>query len=167
MRLAVICLAVGIGLAGCVSKYKTDSFTGPNEGLNPAEGFYVMLPRHATYGSKVYRNSGRETARVAAAALSVHAERVEVAERVGSLKKALARTNTLNLKNLFSPKILNWEDRATAWSGRPDRITPQFSVYDVKTGKRLVNSAMRASSKWPRWATITRKICCRNRPGGS
>ncbi len=123
------------------------------------------MPRYIWLES--YRNSGRETARAVATALSVHAERIEVAERVGILKKALARTNTLNLKNLFSPKILNWEDRATAWSGRPDRITSQFSVYAAKTGKRLVNSTMRASSKWATLAAITRRICCRNRPGGS
>jgi hypothetical protein len=146
--MVVACVALAIGLAGCVSKYKTDTFAGPEDPLTPAGGFYVMLAPNGSYGARVYPNSGRTTTQAVAAALSIHAEKVEIADRIRGLKKALARAKTFDLKYLFRPQILNWEDRATAWSGRPDRITLQFSIYDELIGKRLVNSTMRASSKW-------------------
>ena len=74
MRSIVVCLAIVIGLAGCVSKYKTDTFTGAEVQLSSEGGFYVMLTPHGTYGSKVYMNSGRETTQAVAAALSHHVE---------------------------------------------------------------------------------------------
>ncbi len=74
MRSIVAYLAIVIGLAGCVSKYKTDTFTGAEVQLSSEGGFYVMLAPHGTYGSKVYMNSGRETTQAVAAALSHHVE---------------------------------------------------------------------------------------------
>jgi hypothetical protein len=41
-----------------------------------------------------------------------------------------------------------WEDRATEWSGIPDKITIKYSVYEVETGKPLASSITAASSKW-------------------
>ena len=53
IRSIVVCLAIVIGLAGCVSKYKTDTFTGAEVQLSSEGGFYVMLAPHGTHGSKV------------------------------------------------------------------------------------------------------------------
>ena len=44
--------------------------------------------------------------------------------------------------------ILHWEDRATQWSGKTDKITIKYSVYDTATGQVLASSVMSASSKW-------------------
>ena len=94
MRMMVICLAVFLALSGCVSKYKTDTFTVVENPLNANGGFYVMLARDGSYGSRIYANSGRTTTQAIASALSVHADNVEVADQVGDLKKELKRAKS-------------------------------------------------------------------------
>jgi len=45
-------------------------------------------------------------------------------------------------------EILHWEDRATEWSGLPDRIEIKISVYDTHSGAELASSILSARSKW-------------------
>jgi hypothetical protein len=45
-------------------------------------------------------------------------------------------------------QIVHWSDRVTEWSGIPDRITLDLSVYDVATGAALNRQQVRASSRW-------------------
>lgn len=44
--------------------------------------------------------------------------------------------------------ILHWEERATEWSGKPDRIEIQIIIYDLSTKKQIVNSTYTGKSKW-------------------
>ena len=48
------------------------------------------------------------------------------------------------------PVILSWEweDRATEWSGKADRIEIQLIIYDVVTKKERANSSYTGKSKW-------------------
>jgi hypothetical protein len=46
------------------------------------------------------------------------------------------------------PDILHWEDRATEWSGIPDRIEIKISVYDAISGAELASSIVSGKSKW-------------------
>ncbi|MCF0221500.1 MAG: DUF4823 domain-containing protein [Fibrobacter sp.] len=39
---------------------------------------------------------------------------------------------------VFIPEILHWEDRATGWSFRPDRIEVRFDIYNNQ--RQLINS---------------------------
>jgi len=46
------------------------------------------------------------------------------------------------------PQIVHWSDRATEWSGIPDRITLNMTIYDVTTGTVLNRQEIKASSRW-------------------
>lgn len=46
------------------------------------------------------------------------------------------------------PEILQWEDRATEWSGKKDIIEIQLAVYDAVTREELANSSYTGKSKW-------------------
>jgi Domain of unknown function (DUF4823) len=46
------------------------------------------------------------------------------------------------------PEILRWEDRATEWSGKPDKIEIKISVYNARLGTEVASSVLSASSKW-------------------
>ena len=48
----------------------------------------------------------------------------------------------------MKPEILHWEDRATEWSGKSDRIEIQLVIYDAVTRKELANSSYTGTSKW-------------------
>ena len=44
--------------------------------------------------------------------------------------------------------ILHWDDRATEWSGKPDKIEIKISVYNARLGTELASSVQSASRKW-------------------
>ena len=71
-----------------------------------------------------------------------------VAKKVESLKDAFSSARKRGMAYVFEPIILHWEDRATEWSSKFDRITLRFAVYDSGTKKRLASTTARASSKW-------------------
>lgn len=135
-------------LAGCSSKYRVDAIQAPTAKLQRSSSFYVVQPKDGTYGGKNYAGSGAMTANAAVGALSKYVTKVDVGTRPEALEEALATAKQKGFTHLFEPIILNWEDRATEWSGRPDRITVKYTVYDVATGAAVSNTVTRASSKW-------------------
>ena len=44
--------------------------------------------------------------------------------------------------------ILHWEERATEWSGKPDQITIQVTLYDVSSKQVLDKVTIKGQSKW-------------------
>ncbi len=46
------------------------------------------------------------------------------------------------------PIILHWEDRATEWSGKSDKVEIQIITYDSKTQKEIGNTTYTGKSKW-------------------
>ncbi len=147
MKFAVILLLSAI-LTGCVSKYKTDEFQAPAQTLPANTSAYVMMAKDGSYGAKPYPNSGQFLSRATSTAISSHLTRVEVGSHVETIEEALSRADELGVAYVFQPTILHWEDRATEWSGRPDRITIKIVVWDVETSKDISSTVLRASSKW-------------------
>lgn len=45
------------------------------------------------------------------------------------------------------PEILHWEDRATEWSGIPDKVEIKISVFD-KRQTELASTLISGKSKW-------------------
>lgn len=45
------------------------------------------------------------------------------------------------------PEILHWEDRATEWSGIPDRLEVKLSIFDGNK-KELASTIITGKSKW-------------------
>lgn len=145
---AVLVMLAGILLSGCSSKYRVDALNAPSTRLALQSSFYVVLPRDASYGSEHYPGSGAMAANASMAALSRHAKKVEVADSAEDTGQALESAKKRGLAYVFEPMILHWEDRATEWSGKPDRITLKFTVYEVQSGQPLASTVTRASSKW-------------------
>ena len=77
-----------------------------------------------------------------------HIGKADMATQVESRDDAIATARKGGISHVFEPVILNGKDRATEWSGRPDRITIRIGVWDVATGKELSSSSERASCKW-------------------
>ena len=46
------------------------------------------------------------------------------------------------------PEILHWEERATEWSGLPDRIELQLSVYEFGMRDNIASTHILGKSKW-------------------
>jgi hypothetical protein len=143
----IIALAL-IALAGCSSKYRTDSVQRPPERLDTKGSVYVMESNDGAYAGKTYAGSGKALSSATVAELSKFVNRVDTAAGPEKIDDALAKAMAAGHKYVVQPTILHWEDRNTEWSGRPDRITIKLTVWDASSGKDLASNVSSASSKW-------------------
>lgn len=142
-------LLLAVSLTGCVSKYRVDSYEAPSRHLDKEASFYVALPADGQYGGTVYAESGAATAQAVSSALLVHADTAVIGTTPGEeLESAIAQAKQRILTHVFVTRILNWEERATEWSGIPDKITLKLSVYEALSGKLVSSTVTSASSKW-------------------
>src|SRR5215468_3218748 len=88
--------------------------------LTGNDAVYIAVPRDGFYGDENYQGSGLSTAQAFLSAFAKRARRVEVATSY-----------------LVYPTILHWEERATEWSGLPDRIEVKVELVDVATDTPL------------------------------
>jgi Domain of unknown function (DUF4823) len=140
-------LAAGL-LLGCSSAYNVSGGDSHSERLQPQDSVYVILAQDGHYGNTPYPGSGLAASNALLGAFSRFAARVERASTPEDLEAARANAARQNLTYVARPVILNWEDRATEWSGKRDRISIQISVVDVKSGKTVSSGVVNGSSKW-------------------
>lgn len=148
MKKLVLIFTVAVALAGCVSKYKPIATDAPVSVLSSSADFYVMQPEDGKYGNKPYPGSGEQTAIALQSALIPRAGRVFRASKPEDIETALSTAREKNLDYVLQTRILNWEDRATEWSGIPDKISLNFEIYDTSTGEKVASQTSKASSKW-------------------
>lgn len=134
-------------LAGCTSTYRHSDLQAPSQKLNPSIGVLISIPEDGWYENTQYRNSGRMTANAVRAAFAKNANKVDLANGCKD-EECLSEIDIEKYGYFVKPVILSWEDRATEWSGKPDRIEVQLIIYDAVTKKELANSSYTGKSKW-------------------
>lgn len=145
-RISIILIATML-VGACANKFKTDHFTGPSTPISSASGALIMIPEDGQYDGRPYQGSGRMLSNQIEVALSPRVMRVGTTTQK-DLPAALAQARSEGFDYVIEPKILHWEDRATEWSGRPDRITIKIVVWETATGRSVSTSQERASSRW-------------------
>ncbi|RCK44698.1 DUF4823 domain-containing protein [Thalassospira profundimaris] len=147
-RLGILCsIAASLALGACSSKYRTDNHQLVQT-VAPGSSFYVMQPADGTFGSTNYVGSGAMLTNEVYKQLIPFSSKVVKATSIETRDEAFQNAANLELEFLIDPQILHWEDRATEWSGRPDRITIHYQAYNVSDQKMLATSTLSASSKW-------------------
>jgi hypothetical protein len=116
--------------------------------LDPGRAILITVPPDGRYGETVYAGSGEAAARALQRALLVRGGQVEVGSAAASQYAALAAARSAQAAYLIFPVITHWEDRATEWSGLPDRIEVVVSVIDVPAGRLIMRSALTGRSSW-------------------
>ena len=143
-RYMVVMLA--ILAAGCASTYTKDTLTSPSVLLKTGVIVAIGTPEDGSYGGESYPESGRATALAVRAAFSRHASETPVipgCRVVSCLRDAAPRATYFVV-----PEILHWEDRATEWSGKKDKLEIKLSVYGAQSDGPLASSIISGKSKW-------------------
>ncbi|MEQ8390525.1 MAG: DUF4823 domain-containing protein [Thalassospira sp.] len=147
-NLGILCaVAMSFALGACSSKYRTDNHE-VIQTVAPGSSFYIMLPEDGTFGHINYANSGQMLATEVYKQLAPYSGEIVKATSVETRDEAFAAAQDQDLEFLIAPQILHWEDRATEWSSRPDRITILYQAFNVTDKTMLANSTISASSKW-------------------
>lgn len=147
-RKKLLALMVTPFVAGCLAY----NVPGPTSGSPPASAessIYVSLPEDGKdYRPKTYEGSGPWTLSAIESALSSAGATVKSGTQPESVDAALASAKAAGADILVYPKITNWEDRATEWSGLPDRINVRMQVFDAESGALLDDQTIDAKSRW-------------------
>ncbi len=139
----VTLLLTAILATGCSSKYKQTELEGNDSiKLDPKASVYIGSPQKTNYkGSDTY------TTLAIKQALSKHNIKNYIS-KCDNFDVCLDEAINKPYVYLIMPDILQWEDRATEWSGKPDRIEIKLSVYNINNRESLRAVILKASSKW-------------------
>lgn len=116
--------------------------------LKQEDSVYIVVPADGKYGDFVYQGSGQTTAQVIKTAFLKHLNRVETSVDVEKFEEGLEKAKSQGFTCLVRPTILHWEDRATEWSGKPDKVEVKINVVDVGSGDILDSVVIKGKSRW-------------------
>lgn len=121
------CVLVAVLASGCAHSYTLHELPLPEgrpsepAALYGAAPMMIELPSDGTYGMKRYIGSGKTVQRAIISALHTFSVDAREAQPSGTGASRAWRV---------TPRILEWEDRATQWSGKPDRISIELTTTD-------------------------------------
>jgi hypothetical protein len=136
-------------LAACKTTYTEKNLTNePPPMLKSTSRIYVAIPFDATFKETVAQESGKMTAQAFQAAFLRYTRSVYISKFPESVTEALESARRANLEYVVYPSIVRWEDRATEWSGRRDRLTLKVDLIDLNTGTIAFSREVEATGKW-------------------
>ena len=103
----------------------------------------IALPKDGQYGETVYAGSGNMVRLAVINCLSSKGLLVVTTDEAGVAVAKRAEVHKWQVK----PIILEWEDRATEWSGKPDRIRIELQTTD-SDGRICDRVVVSGVSKW-------------------
>ena len=149
MRLTSIFL-ITLGLFGCVNKHelvRPDNSVAKVK-LERQATAYIAVPQDGKYGQTIYHGSGETTTQVIQAAFAKHLRQVVKGTEHQTLESAMSMAQQNGSTYLIYPTILHWEDRATEWSGKADKVSVKISVIKVGSGVEVDAVVINGKSKW-------------------
>jgi len=140
MRLWLMMAGVSALFVGCTS-YDARVVRRPAERLNPGDPVTILVPKPGWYGETCYRKSGKMTADALEEAFDRHAR--AISQTRGPLHMRPSASGYV-----VKPVILHWEERATEWSGKPDRIAVKIEVLNANDLSVRSSVVVKGKSKW-------------------
>lgn len=148
MRQAVILMAA-ILLVGCAGYQMHVETPGQPTPLTRNAHACIAVPADGHYETQTYKGSGESTAESVNRAFAPYLDTTMLTTPAEAQEAALADSQKQGCVYLLYSQILHWEDRATEWSGKPDRAALKLMVLSVPDGKVLDDMIFHAkSSLW-------------------
>ncbi len=133
--------------AGCAATYKTNDIKPINNSLDSSLGVLISVPDDGSFAHQNYANSGAMTANALKSAFLRYTSMVDVSSDCHG-EECLSEAFIIKYGYYAKPVILHWEERNTEWSGKPDRIEVQVTIYDTATRQVVTSSRFSGKSKW-------------------
>lgn len=136
MRYFLLLLST-IFIVSCADSHQILRASNTSVNLNPQASAYISLSHDGRYGNTSYSGSAATVSQIILLALSKHLTEIDTAHEYESFKEALNTAKRRKVTYLIFPSILEWEDRATEWSGIPDRATVKLAIIQTSSGKTI------------------------------
>lgn len=140
-------LVVSTILLGCGTSYQQTAVTPPKASLDADRPVLISEPPDGFYGATQYQGSGRMTAATTRAAFLRFASTADVTSDCHG-DRCLESGIASDYGYYVRPDILHWEDRATEWSGIPDKVDIRLTVYDVVSGQEIASQVVAGRSSF-------------------
>jgi len=138
-------ILVSILATGCTAKYaQQDVFPNPGK-LDRQMPVTIAIPVDGRYETTPYPASGDMTAAAVKTAFSYYTNRVTV---MGACRELSCLRQNSPSGYYVIPEILHWEERATEWSGLPDKIEVKLAIYGPTGAQPLGSAILSGKSKW-------------------
>ncbi|WP_261815401.1 DUF4823 domain-containing protein [Vibrio gallicus] len=142
--LLVVSLAT---LFGCADSHNLNvNSTTNTPKIKASDSVYIALSKDGSYGKRHYTGSGMMLSQVINSRLMVRLNNVEMATQVQSYSDAIASAKEGGYNYLVYPTILHWEDRATEWSGIPDKVSVKVSVINTHNESDIKSAVIEGTS---------------------
>ncbi len=139
-------------LAGCANSYRIERDGGASNPTVPliakTDRVLVTLPSDGAYGATRYQGSGQSTQQSVIASLAAMGVSVSVGGPCDDPAAASAMGKQAGVQWVVAPRIHQWEDRATEWSGLPDRIRIELRTIATSSSSPTDITIVEGSSKW-------------------
>ena len=146
MKNFILLLCV-ILLSGCAATYNQVNLLTPTAKLISGKSVLIATPENGYYGNREYRTSGRLTVLAVNAAFAKFTNAIKVSSECKDLS-CLKEKEKEPFDYYAIPEILHWEDRATEWSGIPDKIEIKLSIFESAAEKEIASTIISGKSKW-------------------
>lgn len=144
---ALLISTIAVFISGCAATYKHNAITEPDAKLVRGKSVVIATPSNGFYENKEYPSSGKMTANAIRNAFVRFTNSVSISPRCKDLD-CIRNDRSRGYDYYVIPEILHWEDRATEWSGIPDRIEIKVSIYDSHSTRELASTIISGKSKW-------------------
>ncbi len=145
MKHIFIFFAIAI-LSSCADT--TELFKSGNESFKLASEnrIFVSIPSNGRYGNTTYQGSGANVSQMIMLSFSKYSPNIEIGNNFQTREQAHAYSKKYNYDILILPTILEWEDRATEWSGIPDKVSIKIAIIHVGSGKTMGSAIIKGKS---------------------
>jgi hypothetical protein len=133
-------------LSACADTYQLLRTDLEKPKLDRSKTVYVLVPKDGRYGQIDYAGSGLSTAQVVVMSFSQYFVKVESGRTFQTYEDALKSSRQAGAAYLIVPTILEWEDRATEWSGIPDKASVKISIINIATGETVDSVIIKSKS---------------------
>ncbi|OCH12425.1 DUF4823 domain-containing protein [Aliivibrio sp. 1S128] len=137
-------------LAGCADSHNLNvSNTEVVNKIPASSSVYVALSEDGRYGEKDYKGSGVLLSNVIKSGLLTKMNDITLANEAGSFKESIKLAESNGSDYLFYPTIMHWEDRATEWSAKADKVDKvevKIVTWGIKNNVELSSAIIDGSS---------------------
>ena len=138
-------ILVSILATGCTAKYAQQDVFSNQAKLDRQMPVTIATPVDGSYETTPYPASGDMTAAAVKTAFSYYTNRVTV---MGACRELSCLRQNRPSGYYVIPQILHWEERATEWSGLPDKIEVKLAIYGPTGEQPLGSAVLSGRSKW-------------------
>jgi hypothetical protein len=136
-------------IVSCTTTYNVRNLDQDKNGipLDSKKAIYLALPRDGRYQGTFYRGSGQTYQELLEINLEEYSSKIILGEEYKPIEECAIIAKENNADYLFFSTIINWEDRATAWSGIADTLTIKIEILDLETDKTIYTAELFGKGK--------------------